>query len=97
MFLRSLLSVDTPSAEVSIARAELARLIEMCADVRQKLHRNNKVIAANANGLVFTNVSLISMAMVSQQSVNMVSQLSENHFVRFRCYRDIFCQTYSPD
>ncbi|KAG5841173.1 hypothetical protein ANANG_G00196760 [Anguilla anguilla] len=41
--LRSLLSVDSPSAEVPIARAELTQLIEMCADVRQKLHRNNKV------------------------------------------------------
>ncbi|KAJ8263079.1 hypothetical protein COCON_G00155360 [Conger conger] len=41
--LRSLLSVDSPSAEVSIARAKLTQLIEMCADVRQKLHRNNTV------------------------------------------------------
>ncbi|KAJ8380426.1 hypothetical protein SKAU_G00012040 [Synaphobranchus kaupii] len=42
--LRSLLSVDSVSAEVSIARAELTQLIEMCAGVRQKLHRNNKVM-----------------------------------------------------
>lgn len=26
-----------------MARAELTQLIEMCRDVRQRLHRNNKV------------------------------------------------------
>ncbi|KAG9355085.1 hypothetical protein JZ751_001798, partial [Albula glossodonta] len=39
---RSMLSVDTPAAEVSVARAQLTQLIEMCTDVRQKLLRNNK-------------------------------------------------------
>ncbi|XP_058852676.1 uncharacterized protein LOC117403614 isoform X2 [Acipenser ruthenus] len=40
--LRSLLSCENYSPEVPMARAELTQLIEMCRDVRQRLHRNNK-------------------------------------------------------
>lgn len=41
--LRSLLCPEDPSADVLIARTELAQLVERCEDVRQKLHGNNKV------------------------------------------------------
>ncbi|XP_058844849.1 uncharacterized protein LOC117963072 isoform X2 [Acipenser ruthenus] len=49
--LRLLLSCENYSPEVPMARAELTQLIEMCRDVRQRLHRNNKV----------TNVENLSM------------------------------------
>lgn len=42
--LRSLLcSGDPAAADVVITRTELTQLTERCEDVRQKLHRNNKV------------------------------------------------------
>ncbi|XP_066568105.1 alpha-internexin isoform X2 [Amia ocellicauda] len=41
--LRALLSVESYSPEVSITRPELTQLIETCGEIRQKLHRNNKV------------------------------------------------------
>ncbi|XP_062874011.1 uncharacterized protein LOC134335417 isoform X2 [Trichomycterus rosablanca] len=41
--LRSLLSVESTGADVTIGRTELTQLIERCEDVKQKLHRNNKV------------------------------------------------------
>ncbi|KAK6306283.1 hypothetical protein J4Q44_G00232080 [Coregonus suidteri] len=40
--LRSLLCSDSSSAEVTITRSDLTRLIEMCSNVTQTLHRNNK-------------------------------------------------------
>ncbi|KAL6465423.1 hypothetical protein MHYP_G00255560 [Metynnis hypsauchen] len=42
--LRSLLSCGT-DADVVIARSELTQLVERCEDVKQKLHRSNKVTA----------------------------------------------------
>ncbi|MCJ8746860.1 hypothetical protein PDJAM_G00146520 [Pangasius djambal] len=41
--LRSLLCSEEPAADVVITRAELMQLIDSCEDVKQKLHRNNKV------------------------------------------------------
>ncbi|XP_053085125.1 uncharacterized protein LOC113536957 isoform X1 [Pangasianodon hypophthalmus] len=41
--LRSLLCSEDPAAGVVITRAELTQLTESCEDVKQKLHRNNKV------------------------------------------------------
>ncbi|XP_072521295.1 uncharacterized protein [Salminus brasiliensis] len=43
--LRSLLSSGA-DADVVIARSELTQLVEKCEDVKQKLHRKNKVTAA---------------------------------------------------
>ncbi|XP_060740273.1 uncharacterized protein LOC132855390 isoform X1 [Tachysurus vachellii] len=41
--LRSLMRPENPAADVLITRTELSQLLERCEDVRQKLHRNNKV------------------------------------------------------
>ncbi|XP_026994043.2 uncharacterized protein LOC113637559 isoform X3 [Tachysurus fulvidraco] len=41
--LRSLMRPENPAADVLITRTELLQLLERCEDVRQKLHRNNKV------------------------------------------------------
>ncbi|KAJ8405588.1 hypothetical protein AAFF_G00315680 [Aldrovandia affinis] len=78
--LRSLLSMDSPSAEVSIARAELIQLIEMCADVRQKLHRSNKVTAVenlsmpwvlSKRNLVKQPVTLVDLCYGKTNNVNL--------------------------
>ncbi|GAA6097530.1 uncharacterized protein LOC113637559 isoform X1 [Tachysurus ichikawai] len=43
--LRSLMRPENPAADVLITRTELLQLLERCEDVRQKLHRNNKLYA----------------------------------------------------